>query len=69
MNEERRIARCIESARFADDIVVVDSGSADSTVSVAKGLGADAHVYSDWQGFAEQRNRLLTHCTADYIFF
>ncbi len=69
MNEERRIARCIESARFADDIVVVDSGSSDSTVGVAKGLGADVHVYSDWQGFAEQRNRLLKHCTADYIFF
>jgi glycosyltransferase involved in cell wall biosynthesis len=32
-------------------------------------LGASVHVHADWQGFGEQRNRLLTHCTDDYIFF
>lgn len=69
MNEERRIARCIQSAHFADKIIVVDSGSSDSTVEIAKAAGAEVHVYADWQGFATQRNRLLTHCTADYIFF
>ena len=69
MNEERRIARCIQSAHFADKIIVVDSGSSDSTVQLAKAAGAEVQVYADWQGFAEQRNRLLTHCTADYIFF
>jgi len=69
MNEERRIARCIQSALFADQVVVVDSGSSDRTVELAKAAGAEVHVYADWQGFAEQRNRLLTQCTADYIFF
>ena len=69
MNEERRIARCIQSAHFADKIIVVDSGSSDSTVQLAKAAGAEVQVYADWQGFAEQRNRLLTHCTAEYIFF
>ena len=69
MNEERRIAQCIQSARFADQIVVVDSGSKDGTVAIAQSLGAQVHTHADWQGFAEQRNRMLRYCTADYIFF
>lgn len=69
LNEERRITQCIQSAHFADQIVVVDSGSQDGTVTIAQGLGAQVHIHSDWQGFAEQRNRLIQHCKADYIFF
>ena len=69
LNEERRIAQCIQSAHFADQIVVVDSGSQDGTVAIAQGLGAQVHTHPDWQGFAEQRNRLIQHCSADYIFF
>lgn len=69
MNEERRIAQCIQSAKFADQIVVVDSGSKDNTVAIAQSLGAQVHSHADWQGFAEQRNRMLQYCTADYIFF
>jgi len=69
LNEARRIEQCIASARFADQIVVVDSGSSDDTVALASAMGAEVHTYADWQGFGEQRNRLLKHCTADYIFF
>ncbi len=69
MNEERRIESCIRSALFADEIVVVDSGSKDNTVALAQNLGAKVHTHADWQGFAEQRNRLLQYCTGDYIFF
>lgn len=69
MNEERRIEACIRSALFADEIVVVDSGSKDNTVALAEQLGAIVHTHADWQGFAEQRNRLLQYCTGDYIFF
>ncbi len=69
LNEARRIAQCIQSAHFADQIVVVDSGSQDDTVALAQSLGAQVHSHTDWQGFAEQRNRLIQHCSADYIFF
>lgn len=69
MNEERRIAQCIESARFADQMVVVDSGSTDRTREIAQDMGVPVHLYGDWQGFAVQRNRLLHHVKADYIFF
>lgn len=69
MNEARRIEQCIRSAQFADQIVVVDSGSMDDTVAIARRLGAQVHTHADWQGFAEQRNRLLQYCASDYIFF
>jgi glycosyltransferase involved in cell wall biosynthesis len=69
LNEEKRIAACIRSAAWADQIVVVDSGSHDRTVEIAQSLGAEVHLYPDWKGFAEQRNRLLRHNRGDYIFF
>jgi glycosyltransferase involved in cell wall biosynthesis len=69
MNEERRIEACIRSALFADEIIVVDSGSQDNTVALAQSLGAKVYIHADWQGFAEQRNRLLQYCSGDYIFF
>lgn len=69
LNEEKRIANCIRSARFADQIVVVDSGSKDRTREIAAELGAEVHEYPDWQGFAVQRNRVLQHVRGEYVFF
>lgn len=68
-NEAALIGRCIESAAFADEIIVLDSGSTDNTLDIARGLGAKIFVNDDWQGFAVQRNRLLERVTGDYIFF
>jgi len=50
-NEAHRIARCLKSVSFADQIVVLDSGSTDDTVAIARGLGADVEVTPDWPGF------------------
>lgn len=69
LNEEKRIASCIRSAAFADQILVIDSGSQDRTAEIAQSLGAEVHNYPDWEGFAEQRNRLLSHNRGEYIFF
>ncbi|MBX3610051.1 MAG: glycosyltransferase family 2 protein [Hydrogenophaga sp.] len=69
VNESRRIAACIASARFADQIIVFDSGSTDGTREVAAEAGAEVHLNADWQGFAVQRNRLLEHVRCDYVFF
>jgi glycosyltransferase involved in cell wall biosynthesis len=68
-NESALIGRCIESAAFADEIIVLDSGSTDNTLDIARDLGAKIFVSEDWQGFAVQRNRLLERVTGDYIFF
>jgi glycosyltransferase involved in cell wall biosynthesis len=69
LNEEKRIATCLASAYFADQIIVVDSGSTDKTREIAESLGAEVHDYPEWQGFAVQRNRLLQHVKGEYIFF
>lgn len=68
-NEERMIGECVRSALFADEIIVLDSGSTDNTLAIAQSLGAKTFISHDWQGFAVQRNRLLSHATGDYIFF
>ncbi|MBK9166901.1 MAG: glycosyltransferase family 2 protein [Bryobacterales bacterium] len=65
-NEERNIARAIESLRCCDEIVVVDSGSADRTVEVATQLGARV-VESVWPGYANQKNRAAECAANDWI--
>lgn len=69
LNEERRIAQCIESAHFADQIIVMDSGSRDATCAIASSLGAEVHHQPDWQGFAVQRNRMMPLVRCEYFFF
>ncbi|QHI99036.1 glycosyltransferase [Xylophilus rhododendri] len=69
LNEERHIERCLRSCAFADEIVVVDSGSRDRTVALAEGLGARVFTHADWQGFGVQRTRLMEHATGDWLFF
>jgi glycosyltransferase involved in cell wall biosynthesis len=69
LNEAERIEQCLRSAAFADELIVVDSGSTDETQSIARRMGAQVFEYTDWQGFGEQRNRLLEHSTGEYIFF
>jgi glycosyltransferase involved in cell wall biosynthesis len=68
-NEAALIGRCIESASFADEVIVLDSGSTDNTLDIARNLGAKIFVSENWQGFAVQRNRLLERVSGDYIFF
>lgn len=69
LNEAENIEACLRSAAFADQVVVIDSGSTDATVALAQAAGAEVHAYPDWQGFAVQRNRQLAHCTGDWVFF
>lgn len=66
LNEERNIARAIESLRCCDEIVVVDSGSTDRTVEIACGLGARV-VEGLWPGYAQQKNRAAELATHDWI--
>lgn len=65
-NEERNVARVIESLRCCDEIVVVDSGSTDRTVEIASKLGARV-VESPWRGYAGQKNFASESATHDWI--
>jgi len=59
-NESARIGDCIDSVLpLATQIVVVDSGSTDDTVAIARAKGASVVVTADWPGFGAQKNRAL----------
>src|SRR5580698_4396853 len=66
LNEERHIARAIESLRCCDEIVVIDSGSADRTTELAENLGARV-IESPWRGYAGQKNWAAERATNDWI--
>jgi glycosyltransferase involved in cell wall biosynthesis len=65
-NEADRIGRAIESVSFADEVLVIDSGSTDDTVAVAQALGARV-IESDWPGYRQQKNRAASWATHDWI--
>lgn len=69
LNEVQRIEACLRSAAFADQVVVVDSGSTDGTRERAQALGAEVHLHADWRGFGLQRTRALQHLRTDFVFF
>ena len=66
-NEAVNIRACIESVVWADEIIVVDSGSSDATVEICRELGAQVYVH-DWPGFGMQKNRALGYATKDWVF-
>src|SRR4051812_19182992 len=65
-NEERNIARVIESLRCCDEILVLDSGSNDRTVEIATKLGARV-VEASWNGYAAQKNIAAELASYDWI--
>ncbi len=62
LDEERNLARCLGSVAWADEIVVVDSGSTDRTAAIAAGHGA-RFVHHPWSGFVEQKNFAVGQCS------
>jgi len=66
-NEAARLRTCLASVAFADEIIVIDSGSTDGTVELAKQCGACVLVTSDWPGFGLQKQRGLDMATHDWV--
>lgn len=65
-NESQNIRACIESVKWADEIIVVDSGSTDNTVAICREF--TQYVYShDWPGFGIQKNRALSYASKDWV--
>ena len=66
MNEEANLPRTLESVRWADEIVLVDSGSKDRTLEIAQSFGARTSFHA-FGGHGEQKNVALDLCTSDWI--
>lgn len=67
LNEAEHIADAISSAAWADEVIVVDSGSRDNTVAIASNAGATV-VSRDWPGYADQKNHAASLASHDWIF-
>ena len=67
LNQEANIGPCLASVGFADEIVVVDTGSTDRTVELARTYGARV-LAAAWQGFARTKNFALDQAQGDWIF-
>jgi len=67
-NEANNILDCLASVSFADQIILVDSGSTDNTVELARSVGAHVVQTNDWPGFGAQKNRALDLATCDWVF-
>jgi glycosyltransferase involved in cell wall biosynthesis len=66
LNEEANLARTLTSVQFADEIVIVDSGSTDRTLEIAASFDAKI-ISSPWKGFALQKNTAIEACTGTWI--
>ena len=67
LNEAEHVAAAIDSAAFADEVVVVDSGSADGTVDIAAAKGARV-LTREWTGYVDQKNYAADQARNDWIF-
>src|SRR5258708_34436777 len=66
LNEEANLGRVLKSVRWADEIVLVDSGSTDRTCEIAREYGARVIVEA-WRGYTGQKNYALELCTKDWV--
>src|ERR1700730_17264283 len=66
LNEEQNIGRTLESVRWADEIVLVDSGSTDCTSEIASRYDTELTV-EPWRGYVGQKNYALEHCTESWV--
>jgi glycosyltransferase involved in cell wall biosynthesis len=66
LNEEANIRRTLESVQWADEIIVLDSGSSDRTVSICREFTGSV-FHQDWLGFGKQKNAAIDKATGDWV--
>lgn len=67
-NEIQNLPACLEGLSWCIEIIVVDSGSTDGSVTLARRLGARVESRPDWAGFGPQKNRALDLAQGDWVF-
>ncbi|MGV8927435.1 MAG: glycosyltransferase family 2 protein [Ewingella sp.] len=66
-NEAELLTDCLSSISWADEIIVLDSGSTDATEEISRRFGAKFYQNTDWQGFGKQRQLAQRYATGDVI--
>lgn len=66
LNEEKNLRDCLQSVRWADEIVIVDSGSTDATLKIAEEFGCKV-IHNPWPGMREQKNIATTAAAGPWI--
>ena len=66
LNASQHIRQCLESVRWADEIVIVDSGSTDDTLTIARTF-TDRIVHHDWAGYGPQKQFAVSQAQHDWI--
>ncbi len=66
LNAASQLEECLKSAAFADEILVVDSGSADGTIALAEGYGARV-IHQEWLGFGPQKQFAVEAAKHDWV--
>ncbi|MCO7254963.1 glycosyltransferase family 2 protein [Dickeya oryzae] len=67
-NAAELLPDCLASVAWADEIIVLDSGSSDDTLDIARRHGAQVYQNTDWPGFGKQRQLAQQYASGDYIF-
>ena len=65
-NEAHHIEDCVKSAAFANEVIVLDSGSTDATVAIAQAAGAKV-LQTDWPGYGPQQQRAIALAQSDWV--
>ncbi len=68
-NEEKMLPDCLKSVAWADEVVVVDTGSTDKTISIAKKFGAKVFEYTSGKNFSDWRNFALKKASYEWVLY
>ena len=66
LNEEQNIKHCLESASWADELIVIDAGSQDRTIEIARQF-SNMVFHRPWTGYVDQKNFALSKANGDWI--
>jgi glycosyltransferase involved in cell wall biosynthesis len=67
LNEADNIRDCLQSVSWADEIIVVDAGSEDETVSICRQFTDKVFIHKEWRGFGPQKNLALEHASGEWV--
>jgi glycosyltransferase involved in cell wall biosynthesis len=67
LNEEANLARTLASVQFASEVIIIDSGSTDQTLEIARSFANVTVLVEEWKGFSAQKNSVIEKCTGDWI--